>query len=122
MGSRSVTESAAKYPCEMSVVAKAAVVGDLADRLARVQRRPAMQKTPGVIQPDRIDEMRAGRAPSPRRRRSSTISRSRRITPCSHLRQLDCRRVWSAHLLAMIKSPIHQSGGLLREIVVRIPF
>jgi len=63
MGSRRVAESAAKYSGEMSVVAKAAVVGDLADRLARVQRRPAMQETRGVIQPDRIDEMRAGRAP-----------------------------------------------------------
>jgi hypothetical protein len=63
MGSRSVAESAAKYPREMSVVAKAAIVSDLADRLASVHRRPAMQQTPGVIQPHRIDEMRAGRAP-----------------------------------------------------------
>ena len=122
MDSRSVAESAAKYSGEMSVVAKAAVVGDRADRLAGVQRRPAMQKTRGVIQPDRIDEMRAGRAPRPRRRRCSTISRSRRITPCSHSRQLDCRRIWSAHLLTMIKSPTHRSGGLLREIDVRVPF
>jgi hypothetical protein len=37
-----------------------------------------MQKTRGVVQPDRIDEMRAGRAPRRRRWRSSTISRSRR--------------------------------------------
>jgi hypothetical protein len=37
MGSRSVAESAAKYSGEMSVVAKAAVVGDLTDRLAGVQ-------------------------------------------------------------------------------------
>src|SRR4030081_596642 len=63
MGSRTVAESAAKYSGEMSVVAKAAVVGDLDDRLTCVQGRPAMQKTRGVIQPDRIDEMRAGRAP-----------------------------------------------------------
>jgi hypothetical protein len=58
-----VTESTAKYSGEMSVVTKAAVVGDLADGPARVHRRPAMQETRDVIQPDRIDEMRAGRAP-----------------------------------------------------------
>jgi hypothetical protein len=34
------TEPAAKLPCEMSVVVKAARVGDLTDRLARIQRRP----------------------------------------------------------------------------------
>ena len=63
IGSRSVTKSVAKYSSEISVVAKAAGVGDLADRLARVQRRPAMQETRGVIEPHRIDEMCAGRAP-----------------------------------------------------------
>jgi hypothetical protein len=63
MGSRSVAESTAKYSGEMRVVTKAAVVGDLTDRPARAHRRSAMQETRGVIQPDRIDEMRAGRAP-----------------------------------------------------------
>ena len=63
MGSRRVAESSAKYSGEMSVVAKAAVVGDLADQLAGVHCRPATQKTRGVVQPGGIDEMRAGRAP-----------------------------------------------------------
>jgi hypothetical protein len=60
-----VAESAAKYSGEMSVVAKAAAKGDLADWLARVQRRPAMQKIRGVIQPDRIDENACRSCPVP---------------------------------------------------------
>src|SRR5260370_33018196 len=77
MGSRRVAESAAKYSGEMSVVAKAAVVGDLDDRLTRVQCRPAMQKTRGVIQPDRIDEVRAGRAP-----RREELLKAAQLAPC----------------------------------------
>jgi hypothetical protein len=56
------TEPAAKFSGEISIVAKAAGVGDLAERLARAQQRPAMQEARGVIQTKRIDEFTAGRA------------------------------------------------------------
>jgi hypothetical protein len=46
----------------MSVVAKAAGVGDRAERLAHAQECPAMQEARGVIQTKRIDELTAGRA------------------------------------------------------------
>ena len=42
-----MTELLAKFSCEMSVVAKTAGVGDLAQRLARAQQRPALQKARG---------------------------------------------------------------------------
>jgi hypothetical protein len=48
-----MSEPAAKLSGEMSVVAKAAGVGDLADGLACVQQPPAMQLTRGMIQTDR---------------------------------------------------------------------
>ena len=47
----------------MSVVAKAAGIANLAERLACVQQCPAMQKARGVIQTKRIDEFTAGRVP-----------------------------------------------------------
>jgi hypothetical protein len=53
-GRRRVAEPMAKFSCEMSVVAKAAGVGDLAERLACAQQRPALQKTRGVIQTKRM--------------------------------------------------------------------
>src|SRR5437879_10096586 len=52
----------AKSSCEMCVVAKTAGVGNLAERLARAKRRPALQNARGVIQTKRIDEFTAGRA------------------------------------------------------------
>src|SRR5262249_24482500 len=52
----------AKSPREMGVVAKAAGVRDLAERLACPQRRAAMQKARGVIQTKRVNEFAAGRA------------------------------------------------------------
>ena len=62
VGAGRVAEPMAKFSCEMSVVAKTAGVGDLAQRLARAQQRPALQKARGVIQTKRIDEFTAGRA------------------------------------------------------------
>jgi len=44
----------------MNVVAKATGVGDLAERLARVQQRPALQEECGVIQTTRVYEFVAG--------------------------------------------------------------
>ena len=58
-----MTELLAKFSREMSVVAKTAGVGDLAQRLARAHQRPALQKARGVIQTKRIDEFTAGRVP-----------------------------------------------------------
>jgi hypothetical protein len=58
-----VTEPMAEFSCKMSVVAKAASVGDFAERLACAQQRSAMQKKRGVIQTKRIDEFTAGQAP-----------------------------------------------------------
>src|SRR5262249_48566862 len=46
----------------MRIVAKAASVGDLAERLASAQQRPAVEKMGGMIKPARIDEFAAGRA------------------------------------------------------------
>src|SRR5262249_20985184 len=57
-----VAEPMAKSPREMGVVAKAASVRDLAERLACLQRPPAMQKARGVIQTKRVNEFAAGRA------------------------------------------------------------
>src|SRR6267154_3552327 len=48
-----MAETAAKLSGEMSIVAKAAGVGDLADGLACIQQSPAMQLTRGMIQTDR---------------------------------------------------------------------
>jgi hypothetical protein len=44
------------------IPAEAAGIGNLAERLACVQQRPAMQKARGVIQTKRIDEFTARRA------------------------------------------------------------
>jgi hypothetical protein len=63
VGPRRITEPAAKFSGEMSIVAEAAIVGDLAERLACVQQRPAMQETCGMIQTNRMYEMSAGRIP-----------------------------------------------------------
>ena len=61
-GAWRVTEPAAKFSGEMSIVTEAAGIGNLAERLACVQQRPAMQKARGVIQTKRIDEFTARRA------------------------------------------------------------
>src|SRR6516165_12097265 len=52
----------AKSPRKMGVVAKAAGVRDLAERLACLQRRAAMQKARGLIQTKRVIEFAASRA------------------------------------------------------------
>src|SRR5262245_26486307 len=52
----------AKSSREMGVVAKTTGVRDLAERLACLQRRAAMQKARGVIQTKRVNEFAAGRA------------------------------------------------------------
>jgi hypothetical protein len=44
-----MTEPATELPSEMSVVAKTARVGDLADGLPRVQQGPAVQQTRSMI-------------------------------------------------------------------------
>lgn len=62
VGAWRVAEPMAKFSCEMSVVAKTAGVGDLAQRLARAQQRPALEKARGVIQTKRIDEFTAGKS------------------------------------------------------------
>src|SRR5262245_37911239 len=57
-----VAKPMAKSPREMGVVAKAAGVRDLAERLACLQRYAAMQKARSVIQTKRVNEFVAGRA------------------------------------------------------------
>src|SRR5215469_3891460 len=57
-----VAEPMAKSPREMGVVAKAAGVRDLGERLACLQRHAAMQKARSVIQTKRVNEFVAGRA------------------------------------------------------------
>jgi hypothetical protein len=47
---------------KMRVVAKAAGVGDRADRLAYAQQLPAIQKARGLVQTQRVDEFGAGKA------------------------------------------------------------
>jgi hypothetical protein len=46
----------------MRIVAKAAGIGDLAERLVCADHRPTMQKVRGVIQTKRIDVFAAGKA------------------------------------------------------------
>src|SRR5262245_44985141 len=58
---RRVAEPMTKSPREMGVVAKAAGIRDLAQRLACRQRRAAVQQARGMIQTKRIDEFAAGR-------------------------------------------------------------
>src|SRR3984893_11618966 len=59
---RRTARSMAKFSCKMSVVAKAAGVGNLAERLARIERRPAKQKVRGMIQANGIHQFAARRA------------------------------------------------------------
>jgi len=54
---RRVTEPTAELSCEMSIVAKAAGIGDLAQRPSLA--RTAIQKVRGVIHTKRIDELEA---------------------------------------------------------------
>ena len=51
-----MTEATTKFSDEISIVAKAAGVGDLADGLACFQKRPTFQQTRGVIQTNRMYE------------------------------------------------------------------
>ena len=60
MGAWGMTEATAKFSNEISIVAKAAGVGDLADGLACFEKRPAFQQRRGVIQTNRLDEVAAG--------------------------------------------------------------
>ncbi len=62
-GARRVSEPTTELSCKMSVVAIAAGIGNLAERLACLCQCPAMQKPYGVIQTKRLDEIAAGRAP-----------------------------------------------------------
>src|SRR3981081_4289404 len=72
---RCVTEPMAKFSCKMSVVAKAAGVGNLAERLARIERRPAKQKGRGMIQANGIHQ--SSRAPQKASGRSVVRSQFR---------------------------------------------
>jgi hypothetical protein len=60
MGAWRVTEPMSKLSCEMGVVAKAAGVGDLAERLVCSQRCPAIHKAHGVVQTKRKYQFTAG--------------------------------------------------------------
>ena len=62
MGTRRKTEPSAKFLREVTVIAKAAGLGDLADRMACSHHRAAAQQARGVVQSERIDEIAAGRA------------------------------------------------------------
>ena len=59
MGAWGMAEATAKFSNEISIIAKAAGVGDLADGLACFQKRPTFQQTRGVIQTNRMYEMTA---------------------------------------------------------------
>jgi hypothetical protein len=63
MGARRIAETMAKLAGEMRIVAKAAGVGDLAERLARGEQRAAAQQMCCMIQPKRIDVFAAGETP-----------------------------------------------------------
>jgi len=62
VGTWRTTEPLAKFSCEMTVVAKAIGIGDVAERSACARQRPAMHQVRDVIQAKRIDEFTAGRA------------------------------------------------------------
>ena len=62
MHARRVTELMAEFSREMCIVAKAAGISDLAERLARPKQCAPVQKVRGAIQAKRIDELAAGRA------------------------------------------------------------
>ena len=55
VGRGRVTEPMAKLPRKMCVVAKAAGVGDLADRLTRAKPLPTLQEARRMIQTKRVD-------------------------------------------------------------------
>jgi len=63
VGARRVSEPTTELLCKIRVVAEAAGIGNLAERLACLCQCPAMQKPYGVIQTKRLDEIAAGRAP-----------------------------------------------------------
>ena len=54
VGARRVTEPMTKLSCEMSIVAEAAGIGDLAEMLTCADRCPAFQKVRGAIQTNGI--------------------------------------------------------------------
>jgi hypothetical protein len=62
MRARRIAEPMAEFSCEMRIVAKAAGISDLAERLARPKQCAPVQKVRGTIQAKRIDELAAGRA------------------------------------------------------------
>src|ERR1700724_599161 len=60
MGARSIAETMAELAGEMRIIAKAAGIGDLAERLARAEQGAAAQQMRGMIQPKPIDVFAAG--------------------------------------------------------------
>ena len=60
VGAWGVTEPMTKLSCEVSIVAKAAGVRDLAQRLICSQRCSAIHKARGVVQTKRVYEFTAG--------------------------------------------------------------
>ena len=60
VGAWGVTEPMTKLSCEVSIVAKAAGVRDLAQRLVCSQRCSAIHKARGVVQTKRVYEFTAG--------------------------------------------------------------
>jgi hypothetical protein len=63
VGARRVSETTTELSCKIRVVAKAAGIGNLAERLACLCQCPAVQKSHGVIQTKRLDEIAASRTP-----------------------------------------------------------
>src|SRR5271169_4250537 len=59
MRARRLTETIAEFSGKMSVVAKAASIGDFAERLGRASRVPAMEKSRCMLQTKRINEFTA---------------------------------------------------------------
>jgi hypothetical protein len=53
VSARRIAKPLAEPPREMRIVAKAASVGDFAERLARTQQRPAVEQMGGMIKPAR---------------------------------------------------------------------
>ena len=58
-----MTESAAKLASEMRVIAKAAGMRDLADRLLRMELSASVQKLRRLVQAKRLNKLREGRPP-----------------------------------------------------------
>lgn len=63
VGARRVSEPTSELLCKIRVVAKAAGISNLAERLACLCQCPAVQKSHGVIQTKRLDEIAASRTP-----------------------------------------------------------